>query len=30
MKKEGFLAAATLRKDRLKDTGKFLKSEKEL
>ena len=30
IKKEGLLAVATLRKDRLKDAGKFLKSEKEL
>ena len=30
IKKEGLLAVATLRKDRLKAAGKFLKSEKEL
>ena len=30
LKKEGLLAVATLHKDRLKDAGKFLKSEKEL
>ena len=30
LEKEGFLAVATLRRDRLKDAGKFLKSEREL
>ena len=30
LKKEGLLAVATLRKDRLKDAGKFVKSENEL
>ena len=30
LKREGFLAVATLRKDRLKHAGKFLKSENEL
>ena len=30
LKNKGFLAVATLRKDRLDGAGKFLKSEKEL